>query len=379
LRAGISYVSDVTNGDIDEMSTLGYIPTDDYTAIADFDIAVITVPTPLFEGAPDLRSIEAAAASVAPHLTSGATVILESTTYPGTTRNILVPILERGSGLSVGTDFYVGYSPERIDPGNLTWTLTNTPKVISGLCERSLESVRGFYARFIDSLVPVSRPEEAELVKLLENTFRHVNIALVNELATFSHELKINLWESIEAAATKPFGFMKFTPGPGVGGHCLPVDPTYLSWHAEKVTGKKFRFIEEANRVNDIMPGYTAERALAMLDRSEGDREDASVLVVGLAYKENTSDLRESPALKVLEVLRRRVAKISAFDDEIPDGSWPTGVVRVRGHELKDTTFDLAVVLTIHDNARTHLENLRSRHCLVARNGWDPPFKVDML
>jgi UDP-N-acetyl-D-glucosamine dehydrogenase len=239
LRRGVSYVDDVPDRQLQHAISSGrYLATDDYDDTADFDIAVITVPTPLRDSLPDLSYIEESAKSLAKRLKKGTTVVLESTTYPGTTEELLVPILETGSGLVASVDFYVGYSPERIDPGNKTWGFKETPKVVSGLDEVSLSFVQSFYDDLVDQTVPVSTPKEAELTKLLENTFRHVNIALVNELAIFANQLGVNVWEAIEAASTKPFGFMKFTPGPGVGGHCLPVDPSYLSWQVRRQLGR---------------------------------------------------------------------------------------------------------------------------------------------
>lgn len=255
LARGESFVEDISGGTVQAALDSGrYRASGDYETARGFGVAVITVPTPLKETLPDLSFIESAAASLAPYVTAGATVVLESTTYPGTTEELMVPLLEKGSGLTAGTDFFVGYSPERIDPGNPRWNFVNTPKVVSGIDESSLAHVDAFYASLVERTVPVSTPKEAELTKLLENTFRHVNIALVNELAVFADELDVNVWEAIDAAATKPFGFMKFTPGPGVGGHCLPVDPSYLSWQVRRTLGKSFRFVELANDVNDSPP-----------------------------------------------------------------------------------------------------------------------------
>ncbi len=236
---GDSYVEDVSDQHLLTALDSGrYQPTDDPDRIAGFDVAVIDVPTPLRDGVPNLSYVEDAAALVSDHLSAGSTVILESTSYPGTTEELVAPLLERGSGLTAGRDFHLGYSPERIDPGNPTWRLENTPKVVSGVDQASLEAVRDFYGRLVEQTVSVSGTREAELTKLLENTFRHVNIALVNELAMFAAELEIDVWEAIEAATTKPFGYLRFTPGPGVGGHCLPIDPSYLSWKVRRSLGQ---------------------------------------------------------------------------------------------------------------------------------------------
>src|SRR5690349_4919811 len=261
LAAAESYVDDIASGTVRELLDAGtFHPASDPRACAGFDVAVISVPTPLREGMPDLSYIEESARTLARYLRPGATVALESTTYPGTTTDLVAPLLEEGSGLVAGADFHLGYSPERIDPGNREWSLATTPKVVSGVNPASLERIDAFYSSVVDRTVPVSDPAVAELAKLLENTFRHVNIALVNELAVFAHDLGIDVWEAIDAASTKPFGYMRFTPGPGVGGHCLPIDPSYLSWQVRQTLGVPFRFIELANDVNDHMPDYVEQR-----------------------------------------------------------------------------------------------------------------------
>lgn len=351
LREGVSFVEDISNEELSAaLSTGRYLASTTYEDAAGFDIAVISVPTPLRETLPDLSFIEDAGRSLADHLTSGATVILESTTYPGTTEELLIPILEQGSGLSAGHDFHVGYSPERIDPGNQRWNLKTTPKVVSGIDERSLERVKGFFDRIIDQTVPVSGTREAELTKLLENTFRHVNIALVNELAVFANQLGVNVWESIDAAATKPFGFMKFTPGPGVGGHCLPVDPSYLSWQVRQQLGQSFRFVELANDVNEHMPNYVVERLTSILNDDRKALNGARVLIIGLTYKKNTGDVREAPALRLLPLLQQRGARLVAADPHVVEHRWPMGVERTDlCQEILDSA-DVAVLITDHDD-----------------------------
>jgi nucleotide sugar dehydrogenase len=351
LQAGRSYVDDISHSSLRAAASSGrYLPTADYEDVAGFDIAVITVPTPLSESLPDLSYIEDSARSLAPHLKPGATVILESTTYPGTTEELLVPILEAGSGLKAGNDFYAGYSPERIDPGNKTWGFVETPKVVSGIDSTSLEKVEEFYGRLVNQTVSVSSPKEAELTKLLENTFRHVNIALVNELAIYAHQLGVNIWEAIEAASTKPFGFMKFTPGPGVGGHCLPVDPSYLSWQVRRKLGQNFRFVELANDINDHMPDYVVQRLMLMLNKKQRSISGSTVLLVGLAYKKNTGDIRESPSLRLIELLLDAGANLIAVDDHIETHRWPAGVKQVALDELAVSAADIAVLLTDHDD-----------------------------
>ena len=269
LLAGSSYIEDITDETLRAALNGGrFSASTSYDNSSAFDFAIITVPTPLREGLPDLSFIERSAASLAPYLTVGATVVLESTTYPGTTDELLIPILESGSRLTAGRDFYVGYSPERIDPGNASFSFVNTPKVISGISTDSLDAVEHLYRSLVDEVVIVSSCKVAELTKLLENTFRHVNIALVNELAMFAHDLDIDIWQAIDASSTKPFGYMRFTPGPGVGGHCLPVDPSYLSWRVKRTLGTPFRFVELANDVNDHMPDYVTRRIITLLNDS---------------------------------------------------------------------------------------------------------------
>ena len=372
LKKGDSYVEDVSDSTLARSLETGrYLPTSSINDCVDFDVAVITVPTPLREGLPDLSFIESAAAMIAPCIKSGATVILESTTYPGTTEELLVPILEFGSGLSAGIDFYVGYSPERIDPGNTTWRLENTPKVVSGINDTSLGHVRTFYDTIVETTVPVSGTREAELTKLLENTFRHVNIALINELAMFAGDLGVDIWESIDAANTKPFGFMKFTPGPGVGGHCLPIDPSYLSWKVMQSLGTPFRFIELANEVNNHMPDYVVRRVTSMLNRERKSVNGAEILVLGMAYKKNTGDGREAPARHICQLLHGLGAKLSAVDPLLEESQFPDFVKRVDLCESELRGADVTVVVTDHDQfdwaliASTANKVLDTRHRLV--------------
>lgn len=347
ISAGESPIRDISSDTLcSSIASKQYFVTTDYTQCYRFSCAIITVPTPLRDGKPDLSFIESAGQSLAPFISRGCTVILESTTYPGTTEELLVPILEKGSGLRAGLDFHVGYSPERIDPGNAEWGLLNTPKVVSGIGTDSLRAVDGFYSSLGISTVQVSGTREAELTKLLENTFRHVNIALVNELAMFSSALGVDIWESIEAASTKPFGFMKFTPGPGVGGHCLPVDPSYLSWAIQEKTGGNFRFVELANTVNSYMPQFVVNKALELLKEQNEEIRGGRVLIAGLAYKPDTSDTRESPSLAVADLLASRGIEVFAVDKHVPDYSWPPGVIRL--HEGHQKEFPLGLLLTHH-------------------------------
>ena len=350
LAAGESYVEDITPAEVAAALASGrYIPTSSEEALHGFDVAVITVPTPLKEGVPDLSHIEASALVLARHLRPGATVVLESTTYPGTTEELLAPLLEQGSGLVAGSDFHLGYSPERIDPGNPAWGLVNTPKVVSGIDPASLAAVQAFYDTIVERTVAVSGPKEAELTKLLENTFRHVNVALVNELAMFASDLGIDVWEAIDAASTKPFGYLRFTPGPGVGGHCLPIDPSYLSWRVRRRLGHSFRFVELANDVNDHMPDYVVRRVMVGLNRRRRALNGARVLLLGLAYKRNTSDARESPAVVVAERLLAMGAEVRAADPHVGDGPVDPRVVRVDATAEEVAAADVVVLLVDHD------------------------------
>jgi UDP-N-acetyl-D-glucosamine dehydrogenase len=350
IGAGDSPVEDISDERLRAaLETRRYRPTVDTRDCAGFDIAIISVPTPLREGAPDLSFIESATHALADHLRPGACVVLESTTYPGTTEELVGPILAETSGLAVGTDFALGYSPERIDPGNPTWTLENTPKVVSGVDAASLRAVQSFYDEIVDETVPVSSPKEAELTKLLENTFRHVNIALMNELAVFAHALGIDIWEAIDAASTKPFGYLRFTPGPGVGGHCLPIDPSYLSWRVRRSLGETFRFVELANDVNDHMPVYVVQRLMEGLnDRSMAVR-GRRILLLGLAYKRNTGDARESPSQPIARKLVELGAEVVAADPHVDEALVPDGVVKVTLDEAEIRRADAVVVLVDHD------------------------------
>ncbi|MER5889044.1 nucleotide sugar dehydrogenase [Streptomyces sp. NPDC001941] len=342
-----SYVEDISSERLaDALATGNYRPTGDPDQVKGFDVAVITVPTPLTDRAPDLTCVRDAAELLATRLEPGATVVLESTTYPGTTRDTLVPILEAGSGLTAGRDFHVGFSPERIDPGNETWRLENTPKVVAGLTDGCLRRVKEFYGTVVEHTVPASGLEEAELAKVFENTYRHVNIALVNELAKLGHLLGIDVGNALDCAATKPFGFHRFTPGPGVGGHCLPIDPVYLSHHVRRRLGETFRFVELAQEVNERQPAYVVERLQSALNDRGQCLKGARVLALGLAYKAGTSDTRESPARHVIELLSRRGATVTVVDPHAPYESGLRVHRQLRAGQLRDC--DAVLVLTDH-------------------------------
>ncbi|MDN5744084.1 MAG: nucleotide sugar dehydrogenase [Nocardioidaceae bacterium] len=369
LAAGDSFIEDIASSELaDAIATGRYRATTDWADIAGFDFCVITVPTPLREGAPDLSYVEDSGRALAPYLTAGATVILESTTYPGTTDQLLRPILEDGSGLKAGTDFHLGYSPERIDPGNARYGLGNTPKVVSGIDPASLAKVEAFYGSFVETVVPVSSTRTAEMTKLLENTFRHVNIALVNEIASVSTELGVDIWEAIDAADSKPFGFMKFTPGPGVGGHCLPIDPSYLLWQVRQTSRADIRMIAAANEINDHMPDYVVRRLQAGLNQRRLAVNGAKVLVLGLAYKKNVGDIRESPSLAVVKQLQALGAEVRAAEPFTEDAQMPAGVERA---SLDTATLDwanAAVLITDHDAFDYDLLAASGTYVLDTRN-----------
>ncbi|HUR77326.1 MAG TPA: nucleotide sugar dehydrogenase [Acidimicrobiales bacterium] len=362
LEEGDSYIEDISSAQLrDAIATGRYRATTDARDISGFDVAVITVPTPLRDTLPDLSHIEAAARTLSAALAPGALVILESTTYPGTTEELLVPLLAEGSHLTIGDEVLVGYSPERIDPGNTEWTFVSTPKVVSGINAASLEAVQEFYDQLVEQTVPVSSPKEAELTKLLENTFRHVNVALVNELAMFAGELGIDVWEAIDAASTKPFGFMRFVPGPGVGGHCLPVDPSYLSWQVRRSLGESFRFVELANDVNAHMPSYVVRRLTRALNDRGRAVKGTRVLLLGLGYKRNTGDARESPAVVVASQLAALGAELRAADPFVSDEVLAGQLTRVDCTVTELSAADAVVMLTDHDafDVKTIAEHAR--------------------
>ncbi|MGW3659761.1 nucleotide sugar dehydrogenase [Streptomyces sp. NPDC005151] len=381
LGKGESYVEDIPDMEIAALLQEGtYLPTADPFDLDGFDVAVITVPTPLKEDAPDLTYIESAARTLAERLRPGATVVLESTTYPGTTVEVLVPLLERGSGLTAGKDFHVGYSPERIDPGNPTWRLENTPKVVSGINAASLEAVRSFYSTLIGTTVPVRSTEIAELSKLIENTFRHVNIALVNEIAMYARELGVDVREALDAAASKPFGFMRFTPGPGVGGHCLPIDPEYLSWHVRRTLGRSFQFVELANHINGRMPDHVVQRLLLALNARRRALAGSRILLLGLAYKPHTGDIRESPALRVAELLLGLDADVRAVDPYVAETvTMDLDLVRCEFSAEELTAADAVVLLTDHDDFDYELVRDHASFVLDCRHRLDAGDTVEVL
>jgi nucleotide sugar dehydrogenase len=349
LNAGRSHVGDVSDAELlAEVQAGRYCASTDFTSAKDADVVVLCVPTPYHDDAPDLSYIESAARQVGECLTPGTLVILESTTYPGTTEEILLPVLEQASGLTGGSDLQVAFSPERIDPGNPTYGLHNTPKIVGGLTAEATDRAAAFYGDFVEEVVRVSGPKAAEMAKLLENTFRHINIALVNELAILSQDLGVDVWEVIEAAASKPFGFMPFYPGPGVGGHCIPVDPMYLSWRVKQFGGAA-KFIDLARDVNAAMPLYVVNRIQDLLNERERSLKGSRILLLGVAYKPNISDMRESPALPLIDLLRKKGAVVEYADPHVPvltldDGTAMTSVEPMPAAAAADCV----VVVTAH-------------------------------
>lgn len=319
INRGESYILDIESARVAALVEAGKLTAStDYAALADVDAVSICVPTPLRKtGDPDLSFIAAASKSLAPYLHTGMVIVLESSTYPGTTREMVLPVMEETSGLKVCKDFFLAFSPERVDPGREDWTTINTPKVIGGITRDCGEVATAWYGMALETIVPVSTTEVAEMAKLLENTFRMINIGLVNELAIMCDRLKIDVWEVIDAAATKPFGFMKFTPGPGLGGHCIPIDPLYLSWKLKSLNYNA-KFIELASEINTYMPRFTLGKIQDALNRHKKPVNGSRVLVLGIAYKPDIDDLRESPALDVIHLLQEKGAEVVYHDPYIP-------------------------------------------------------------
>ena len=348
LNRGESYIEDVSSAKLTELvEERGLRATTDYDELREADAIVIALPTPLSkQREPDLSIVRAATEEIATRLRRGHLVVLESTTYPGTTRDELLPILERGSGLTAGVDFHLAFSPERIDPGRVDHTTKTVPKVVGGINEASTEAAAALYANAIDTIHRVSTPEAAELTKLLENIFRSVNIALVNELAQLCDRMGIDIWEVVEAADTKPFGFMRFDPGPGLGGHCIPIDPFYLTWKAREYDFST-RFIELAGEVNQNMPYYCRSRVSQALNHGAGKSLSGSrILVLGVAYKADISDMRESPAVKLIELLQNAGADVAYHDPHVP--SFVEHGTELVSQPLDPGAYDAVVIATAH-------------------------------
>lgn len=354
VNAGENYIGDVVDTDLRELVSSGMLQaTSDFSFVRDVDFIAICVPTPLDDHQqPDISYVRDSARAIARHLKRGSIVVLESTTYPGTTEDLLLPILEEGSGLKCGEDFYLGFSPERVDPGNLIYKTSNTPKVVGAVGRDAADVISMVYSAILDGEVhTVSSPAVAEMEKILENTYRNVNIGLVNEMAMLCHKMGINIWEVIDAAKTKPYGFQPFYPGPGLGGHCIPLDPYYLSWKAREY-GFHTSMIESSMMINDRMPEYTVERAGKILNRTKKPLNGSKVLLLGVAYKQDIDDYRESPALRVMEEFLRNGSLVDYYDPFIPQcrykGQWYQGLEKIDSAILQ--RYDLVAVTTAHSN-----------------------------
>jgi UDP-N-acetyl-D-glucosamine dehydrogenase len=349
LMAGRSHVDDVTDAEVAAMVAQGFRAVTDETRLGPHDVIVICVPTPLsVADGPDLSAVRAATATAGRLLRPGTLVSLESTTYPGTTEEVVRPVLEKASGLSAGLGFSLAFSPERIDPGNPDYGFANTPKIVGGVTPACADAAASFYGRICDQVVRAKSAREAEMAKLLENTYRHVNIALVNEMAIFCRELDVDLWDAIRCAATKPFGFQPFYPGPGVGGHCIPIDPNYLSYKV-RTLGYPFRFVELAQEINGRMPGYVTDRAAELLNRNAQPLNGARVLLLGVTYKRDIADQRESPARPIARKLRARGAAVAYHDPYVRD--WQVdgqAVSRAEDLDAAVAAADLVILLQSH-------------------------------
>jgi len=371
IQSGRSYVGDVSDDRIRPLVAASQLlATTDYSRLEDAEVILICVPTPLTRSKePDLSYVRDAADGLTRHLRAGRLVVLESTTYPGTTEEVVRPVLERG-GLRAGQDFSLAFSPERIDPGNRTYTIREVPKIVGGLTPRCTALAQTFYEQFVERVVPVSSPTVAEMVKVYENVFRNVNIALVNELALLCDRMGLDVWEVIEAASTKPYGFMPFYPGPGVGGHCIPVDPYYLAAKAREYDFH-VRFIEVAAQVNDSMPYYVVSKTTAALSAQGRALRGARTLVLGVAYKKDVPDVRESAALKIIELLEKRGALVQYHDPYVPEISIPNPGGTLASVPLTDDVLewaDCVIVATEHSNVDYERVVRRARLIVDTRN-----------
>ena len=346
LQNGTSPIEDISDEMLKKALQKDLTISDSPEALKDCEHIVISVPTPLTDYQPDLSYVKAAARTIAENISKDQVIILESTTYPGTTIEVLIPEIESISELKAGKDFHVGYSPERIDPGNETWNFKNTPKVISGIDDNSTKKIKNFYEKIIDEVVEVSGTKEAEMVKLLENTYRHVNIAFINELAILCNMLDIDIWEVVEAAKTKPFGFESFRPGPGVGGHCIPIDPNYLSFKTRQI-GKPVRFVELAQEINNTMPSYIVSRILEKMNSLQKPMKNSNILILGVAYKKDISDTRESPSIDIIENLVSKGVNVSFYDPYVESLDLNVAVKKEQDIDNFDN-YDLILFHTSH-------------------------------
>ncbi len=372
VNQGINYIGDVVQEDLASLVKNGMLrATSDFSFVKDCDFIAICVPTPLDEHQqPDITYVRDSVMEIAKYLKKDSIVVLESTTYPGTTEELVKPLLEEGSGLVCGEDFYLGFSPERVDPGNLLYKTKNTPKVVGGIGKDATEVIAAMYRAVLSSdVTEVSSPAVAEMEKILENTYRNVNIGLVNELAQLCHEMGISIWEVIDAAKTKPYGFQAFYPGPGLGGHCIPLDPYYLSWKAREY-GFHTSMIESSMMINDRMPEYTVERASKILNRFRKALNGSNVLVLGVAYKQDIDDYRESPALKVIEILEGLGAEVSYYDPWVATYEYKGRTVQGLKDLTKETlkSSDLVMVTAAHSNVDYNLVQKHAKAIFDTKN-----------
>ena len=360
LNKSVSHVEDISDKDLEDALSNQLLITSDPEILGNSEYIVISVPTPLTDYQPDLSYVEAATKSIAENLKKDQIIILESTTYPGTTLEIVKPILEKNTSLVAGEDFLLGYSPERIDPGNKEWTFKNTPKIVSGINEKSLKKISEFYNSIIDEVVEVSGTREAEMVKLIENTYRQVNIAMVNELAILSNMLDIDIWEVVDAAKTKPFGFQSFRPGPGVGGHCIPIDPKYLSFKTRQI-GQPVRFVELAQEINNSMPNYVISRISELMNKKEILLKNSKILVLGVAYKKDIGDTRESPAIDIIESLLDKSVEVSFYDPFVDELIVNEESILKEENLENLSNYDLVIIHTPHTSFNNiDFENIKS-------------------
>ena len=372
VNAGHNYIGDVVDSDLKKLVEAGTLSaTADFSFIRDVDFIAICVPTPLDKHQqPDISYVKNSAIEIAKYLKKETMVVLESTTYPGTTEELIKPILESGSGLTCGTDFYLGFSPERVDPGNLIYKTKNTPKVVGGIGKDATEVIAAMYRAVLDGEVyEVSSPAIAEMEKILENTYRNINIGLVNELAMLCHKMGISFWEVVDAAKTKPYGFQPFYPGPGLGGHCIPLDPYYLSWKAREY-GFHTSMIESSMMINDRMPEYCAERAGQILNNQEKSLKNARILVLGVAYKQDIDDYRESPAIRVIKKKKKEQALVDYYDPWIPQyrekGKTVKGLPELTPQVV--SSYDLVVITTAHTNLDYQMVQQNARAIFDTKN-----------
>lgn len=383
VNSGHNYIGDVVNEDLKALVEKGILKaTTDFDFIKDVDFVAICVPTPLdSHQQPDISYVQSSAEQISKHLSKGTMVVLESTTYPGTTEELLKPILEEGSGLKCGVDFYLGFSPERVDPGNKHFKTKNTPKVVGAVGKDATEVIAAMYRSVLEGDVhEVSSPAIAEMEKILENTYRNINIGLANEMAMLCDKMGINFWEVVEAASTKPYGFQPFYPGPGLGGHCIPLDPYYLSWKAREY-GFHTSMIESSMIVNDKMPEYCVERAMKILNLQGKALSKSKVLVLGIAYKQDIDDYRESPAIDVIEILKKNGAEVEFFDPYIPGykhkGKKFKGIEKIDSKIISE--YELVIITASHSNIDYNMINENAKAIFDTKNAMKNIKKRDKI